>query len=45
MIVEDIYEEMMAAVRSVLPDLDVTEYDELGDEVFLRLQRLRNKDK
>jgi hypothetical protein len=43
MIVEDIYEQVMQAVGEVLPDIDADDYDQLGDEVFMRLQRLRDK--
>jgi hypothetical protein len=44
MTVEDIYTQVMGAVSDVLPHIDAEEYEDLGDEVFMRLQRLRNND-
>lgn len=37
---EDLYESMMDAVQVTLPYLDEEDYTELGDEIFLRVQKL-----
>ena len=44
MLVEDVYEQVMGAIDVQLPHLEKEEYDELGDEIFLRLQKLRSKE-